>query len=760
MKRGALIYLLIVFLLLNLTGCGANSVSAPSQKETDQEGESHYEENSQQEAGNSRKTSGTFTQPARLTLEEKELTVEEGQLFYGAFMVGLPEGVTARGQESVLAGQTVDLSGLEKYEEHAGKLEPRIRLVCYQAEYDSREALMVALLELTSGIMGKILYADEETEEYTFWIAEDSYQYYIFIREKEVYLVEALRWGEGYAFPWLLEEMQTVGWGDTEEAVNTGEESSLYYMLFSVQEGLDFLVLYDVIGEGIDETGFYNIGYYETPCQTVKNTGFPDKWGKRDWNFDGYGDIACGEVVLLWNPAKKEFTKAQFKLEGEKLRDAQLYPETKTIWTSEREYKEGRNFDVTEIETLWQWEEDTLVSVRECRLEETEEGIHIWAYGKTAEEELFDELISSEDKNRRTKIQKLYEAFYDGLVADKFYALEHNRAGEREYIPEELVEILKQAIEETKEYEVLPSLINDRELSEEEIIAIARENVDLRQELDDARIVGNYLMVEADIDNDGIMDILSETYFGGTAGFVDFVLFRGKEDGSYEETERFTEFRQEFSIISFQGKNYLLRTEFDYAKKLYSGLSLAYYEDGGLVEIVYLNLESDSYDMQVVECADPQYEKIADEMIQDGPLYKEKIEEYRTILGNAEEKMQKGEWGYSCDLDNDGKKELYNKYIWTASNMSTRDALEFEGKEDEGIRLIQEAVLNEETGWPIMLWVDTYETKNIIHVSYITGLYDFEQAGYLIEEDNCVQVYRIRGNANWYVDCVRNEKFR
>ena len=94
MKRGALIYLLIVFLLLNLTGCGANSVSAPSQKENDQEGESHYEENSQQEAGNSRKTSGTFTQPARLTLEEKELTVEEGQLFYGAFMVGLPEGVT------------------------------------------------------------------------------------------------------------------------------------------------------------------------------------------------------------------------------------------------------------------------------------------------------------------------------------------------------------------------------------------------------------------------------------------------------------------------------------------------------------------------------------------------------------------------------------------------------------------------------------------------------------------------------------------
>ena len=51
MKRGALIYLLIVFLLLNLTGCGANSVSAPSQKENDQEGESHYEENSQQEAG-------------------------------------------------------------------------------------------------------------------------------------------------------------------------------------------------------------------------------------------------------------------------------------------------------------------------------------------------------------------------------------------------------------------------------------------------------------------------------------------------------------------------------------------------------------------------------------------------------------------------------------------------------------------------------------------------------------------------------------
>ena len=67
---------------------------------------------------------------------------------------------------------------------------------------------------------------------------------------------------------------------------------------------------------------------------------------------------------------------------------------------------------------------------------------------------------------------------------------------------------------------------------------------------------------------------------------------------------------QEFGIISFEGKNYLCRTDFDYGKKQYNGFSVSCYEDGKIVETVIIRLSADSYNIKVTEC-DERYTDLA-----------------------------------------------------------------------------------------------------------------------------------------------------
>lgn len=87
--------------------------------------------------------------------------------------------------------------------------------------------------------------------------------------------------------------------------------------------------------------------------------------------------------------------------------------------------------------------------------------------------------------------------------------------------------------------------------------------------------------------------------------------------------------------------------------------------------------------------------------------------------------------------------------------MWSQDCIIFNGEEDAGIDMVCEAM--ESQDWqPIMMWVDVYAGKSIIHTAYYTNtLYDFKMVGYMVSEKEYREVYQLLGTAGEYVDCVR-----
>ena len=83
--------------------------------------------------------------------------------------------------------------------------------------------------------------------------------------------------------------------------------------------------------------------------------------------------------------------------------------------------------------------------------------------------------------------------------------------------------------------------------------------------------------------------------------------------------------------------------------------------------------------------------------------------------------------------------------------MGTVECLSFLGKDDEVIG----DILRNETNTPIMLWVDRERDENIICVMYLTGLYDYEIAAYLVQGKDYEQVYQVEGKGR-----IRAEIYR
>lgn len=339
-----------------------------------------------------------------------------------------------------------------------------------------------------------------------------------------------------------------------------------------------------------------------------------------------------------------------------------------------------------------------------------------------------DVYLREDKKNRISDLQDGKEAV-ETETAEYVSELGILRKGE--YIPENLVEVLAEAFEENREMEFIQTLKTGHELTEIEIEAAGEASPDIAECLDEYWDEENE-MILADLDNDGCEDIYAMISDGGTAGFTDFVMFQGNEEGEYGETERVFAFRWPFAVISWEGKNYVCRTVVDYDKKERSGLVLYGYRNGRLTETVSLSLVPEKQEIAVISCEEG-YQEIADRQKQKAQEIYEKTEEADSSTGDAE---QKTEYGLGSDFDNDGIVENYFKHIWTLSNMWIDSRLDLHIEEaTEGTALQKMISENEEKlGTPIMMWVDGYQGENIVNVMYRVGLYDYVIEGYLADD--------------------------
>ncbi|MCM1182761.1 MAG: hypothetical protein NC337_05250 [Roseburia sp.] len=569
----------------------------------------------------------------------------------------------------------------------------------------------------------------------------------------------------GYSFTNLLENGD-VRWRDAVRPIGEwGPEDKSFYRNLCPEEGYSFLVWCNPKSDiGKWEIYLFQEGWLSEPYQELYSKEINGRIDFADYNFDGYTDLAIGRgrEIYLWDAEEKKYQRVALP-EDFLTDDTALFPETETIWSYGAQLFQSAENDGSctdyRIESLWQWEGGTLVRRRECREETRGDTVQLRIYDDMLAEYLQNRSFTKEEQWQEETVS-LYECFYEGLAPQSTYERRHYAtrgtasAVAEEYIPQGLVDKITEAILSGTELEILTEMMNARVLTDEEITALARENMDLRLALNDMYAVGNYVMVLADGDNDGIEDIISEEYYGGTGGFTDYVFYKGNADGSYQRTDSIGSVREEFGIIDYEGKNYLCRTCYDYTKKIYNGIGLICYVDGSMVETVDLTLTAESYDVRPAECADEKYRPLAARIEADCLTYKEVIDEYQCIEGSAEEALsEEEEWAYQCDLDNDGVAEQYDKSIWTPSNISTREWISFDWN-DGSYDLWNE--IFDIDGSPIMLWADAYGEENVVNVIYLTGLDDFEIRGFVIQGSEYQSVYRIAADAVYGVEEIRS----
>lgn len=409
--------------------------------------------------------------------------------------------------------------------------------------------------------------------------------------------------------------------------------------------------------------------------------------------------------------------------------------------------------DIDERETLWKWTGNTLMKERACNAQMGGERVQICISDGSSDNEMFECNVALEEyREGSEKVQLFYKRFYENMVPAETFTNVHSIKYDREnivYIPQEFLDFVVDAMLNGTEVKNLKPMLNDRELSEEEILSIAENNIDLRQTVIDKTWRNPYLMVMADGDNDGIPDIIARESYGGSDGSVAFVFYQGQEDSTFQQTDVFSAMREEFGIFSYKGKNYLPRTLFDYDKKIYNGLSITYYMEGKRVEEAVLMRVPKNYKTILTECAQEKYQSYAEQIAIKSLLYKIWLEEENSITGNSEQKL--ADYGmYQCDLNNDGVMDTYQKELWEPSNINICEYLYFDG-DGEAIAPVKK-MLDSLEGTPIMMWIDLVQDKNIINVISQTGLEDFTITGFLVQDFEYERLYEIRVDVTYAID--------
>lgn len=685
-------------------------------------------------------------------------------LFYGNLQITLPEGVTVEQQEPDGDAVVIDLAGAEsvKSEEGYGKsgpFPPRIWLANYHVEYDGSIMEVISpLLDLLPDVSIGERYISGVERCYLYTYNKPYKKGYILIYEDDAYIVEEISSESDYSFGGLLDDKAVQWKGRVCAFGNRQSYPKQFYSKFNAESDMTFLVAQTAIEDKMRVLLLFQDGYFSSIYQNIAYGEWRQEPEFTDCNFDGCLDIVVSDTrIYLWNDEQKEYEAVQIPEEfSEYSWYTEYFPKTKTIWQYDFDYREDSRDDVDYTEILWKWEDAVLVKQRECIAEVRDEDVRISAYEGSSSNILFDETVTVEEWEQNSiKVQKLYQQFYAEMVPEgnggNLHIIDYDQES-KEYIPQALLDTLTKAMLDKTELETLKGLVHDKELTRDEVLALAKDNLAMRCDVIEAEHQPDgYIMVIIDADNDGIMDIVAEEYFGGTGGFTEYVFYKGQEDGTYQKTSSYDAVREKFAVISYDGKNYLCRTLYDYYKKIHDALSVACYVDGVQVQVAELRMFPEKYDIKLAECAEEKYRAFADNIFENSLYFKEEIDEYRNIDGSSEEILSSEEqYNYRCDLDNDGEAEQYGKFIWLPSNMGTEEGLVFYG-DGEGIEHTDDA-LHMVEGSPIMMWVEPFEEKNIINVISLTGLHDFEITGFLLNGAEYTSIYRITAEVTYGVN--------
>ena len=345
-------------------------------------------------------------------------------------------------------------------------------------------------------------------------------------------------------------------------------------------------------------------------------------------------------------------------------------------------------------------------------------------------------------------------------------------AEEPEFIPEDLLAYLEDALSKENCAELLKELVCDTTILDKEEVRTYLDGPDIAEYKDDWYGRKGRVAFAVDGDNDGIEDIYAMIWSKDEniliRGTEKHLFFLGQEDGTYVETSRSVTLSMEFDFIEWDGKYYLLETDSDYSARVINGLIVTCFEDGKIAERAVLQEKVTDYISSVI-FAEKGYEDLARQWQEegkdgfleennyswDGYSWELPIGSAETELGEVPEELRDASkygasWGaaYTADLNNDGKEECYGKMvtypgdIYSPVELICHILLADNSKEvvepDTYYELAMEGV-------PVLFWVEYVEEtdKQIVCMLSCEGLYTNHLYGYLIEGEKVTTVFEV-----------------
>ncbi|MDE7207250.1 MAG: hypothetical protein K2N90_08870 [Lachnospiraceae bacterium] len=719
--------------------------------------ESESEEQTTEEAGTT--VTYTYTQPAETTLLATKIQLDKNTLSYGKLKITLTDGVTIEEQKPENDTRVIDLIGAEKSEN--APFPPRIWLSHYRAAYQNKWELASILLDILPDTTLRFYDKLGDNLHYLFTYNKQKKNGYVFVYQNDICIVEEIVAESGYSFGKLL-ETDAVHWEDSIQKLDIRRNNIDYADFNKVKAEKDctLLAMQSADKKETREISLFRDGCFLAPIMKLSFAECPFNIEFEDYNFDGCTDmIVPWTGIILWNTEKKKYEEVQIPRDFPIWSGAIThYPQTRAIWGYDREYvKDASGFSscdyYDETDTLWRWEKTALVKKRECVTEVREESVRIWAYEGSPSNMLFDETFTTKEwEQNSVRVQKRYQQFYAGMVWEegggKLHKIDYDQE-HQEYIPQPLLDIIKKAMLDDTVSETIGEFQIDSQLTNDVVLTIAKDNLEMRSDMIWAKqFGGHYYLDMADVDNDGILDLIGYEYFNGSES--EYTLYQGQKDGTYEETQSCLFMTKQFAILSYDGINYLYRTFYGYDGK--RNISLSCYVDGTLAETVHLAFFPEKYEIRLAECAEDQYKTLAEGVLQNAVSFKEKIDKGKNINGGSEEGSSFDRYDYQCDLNNDGVLEHYNKDVWTEGDLIY---LHF-SSEGAGI---EEAVCEMEQsveGSAVMMWAEPFAGENMINIISVTEQEGFEITGFLLNGAEYKKQYRITADV---VYGVRQSRF-